>query len=145
METKAGWRRGGGTANHANHAKAFRWKSIACIWRRWRLTSCLWVMGERPLDGARPPKGGTTNIGGWFGREGPGKAEGAYRHLTLPNGFPSPPPVSFPTRDVRFANCGPPQVCGGEGARSRRLLMPLFPFRESSNFTSRSAEDPLLD
>src|SRR5581483_4573012 len=32
----------------------------------------------------------------------------------FPNGFPSPPRVSFPRRDVRFAKCGPP-FRGGEG------------------------------
>jgi hypothetical protein len=27
-----------------------------------------------------------------------------------PSGFPSPPRVSFPRKDVRFAKCGPPEA-----------------------------------
>ena len=33
-----------------------------------------------------------------------------------PNGFPSPPQVSFPKRDERFALRGPPQAAEGETA-----------------------------
>ncbi len=39
---------------------------------------------------------------------------GGYGGTSQPNGFPSPPRVSFPRWVVRFAKCGPPSE-GGEG------------------------------
>src|ERR1700734_2547207 len=43
-----------------------------------------------------------------------------------PNGFPSPPRDGFPTRDVRFAHCGPLPRRERRGRR-RRILTPALP------------------
>ena len=47
----------------------------------------------------------------------------------LPNGFPSPPRVSFPTGDERFAFCGPPV-----GTREKRqaVVVAITRFNRSS-------------
>src|SRR5581483_4079921 len=78
----------------------------------------------RPLTLTLSPEGGRGQLTGglgWRERGGPGSGVQCANFFgefsPLPSGFPSPPRVSFPRRDVRFAKRGPP----GEGTATERF------------------------